>query len=152
MNKLILMVGAPGSGKSTWSSKYLTNNPHTVILSSDKFRAIFGKDENDQSVTGRVFSHIKIETDEYLKKGNDVIIDATNVDKKSRKDWVYLAKKHNAKLIAYIFLMDRDTLVKRNQERGNRGGRNVPPEIIDLLLSRYVPPTKEEGFDEINFV
>jgi predicted kinase len=63
-----------------------------------------------------------------------------------------LAKQHGAILTAYVFVVNRDTLIERNQKRGITGGRNVPVDVIDRMLTNYVEPSKEEGFNQIHFV
>lgn len=152
MTNLVITVGAPGSGKSTWVEKYKTTHADTTFLSSDALRAVFGKDENDQSVSGRVFEHMENEVDRLLCEGKDVCIDATNMHRKARKVWINLAKQHGAILTAYVFVVNRDTLIERNQKRGETGGRNVPVDVIDRMLANYVEPSKEEGFNQIHFV
>ena len=122
------------------------------FLSSDVLRAVFGKDENDQSVSAQVFRHMENEVDRLLSEGKDVCIDATNMHRRARKVWIDLAKKHGAMVTAYVFIVDRDTLIERNQKRGETGGRNVPVDVIDRMLTNYVEPTKEDGFQQIHFV
>jgi len=152
MNNMVITVGAPGSGKSTWIEKYKTTHPYMNFLSSDVLRAVFGKDENDQSVSAQVFRHMENEVDRLLSEGKDVCIDATNMHRRARKVWIDLAKKHGAMVTAYVFIVDRDTLIERNQKRGETGGRNVPVDVIDRMLTNYVEPTKEDGFQQIHFV
>lgn len=152
MNNIVITVGAPGSGKSTWVEKYKTTHPYMTFLSSDALRAVFGKNENDQSVSAQVFRHMENEADRLLSEGKDVCIDATNMHRKARKPWVDFAKKHGAMLTAYVFIVDRETLIDRNQKRGAAGGRNVPVDVIDRMLSNYVTPSKEEGIFQIHFV
>jgi len=152
MTNLVITVGAPGSGKSTWVENYKLTHPYMTFLSSDFLRGFFGKDENDQSVSGRVFEHMENEVDRLLSEGKDVCIDATNMHRKARKVWINLAKKHDAMIIAYVFVVNRDILIERNQKRGASGGRNVPIDVIDRMLTNYVEPSKEEGIDQIHFV
>ena len=152
MNNIVITVGAPGSGKSTWIEKYKETHPHMTFLSSDQLRGVFGTSENDQSVSAQVFRHMENEVDRLLSEGKDVCIDATNMHRKARKPWVDLRNKHGAMLTAYVFVVDRNTLINRNQKRGAEGGRNVPVDVIDRMISYYVAPTKEEGFGQIHFV
>lgn len=152
MTNLIITVGAPGSGKSTWIEEYKLTHPYVTFLSSDFLRGFFGKDENDQSVSAQVFRHMESEVDRLLSEGKDVCIDATNMHRKARKVWIEYARKHGAMLTAYVFIVDRNTLIERNQKRGAAGGRNVPVDVIDRMLTNYVEPTKEEGFQQIHFV
>jgi protein phosphatase len=152
VNKIIIMVGAPGSGKSTWIEKYKHSHPYVSVLSSDALRAVFGKDENDQSVSGKVFQYMETEADRLVKNGNTVLIDATNMHREARKPWVELAKKYRKIIEAYVFVLGREELIKRNQKRGEDGGRNVPADVIDRMLNNYVAPSHEEGFDRVHFV
>lgn len=152
MNNIVIMVGAPGSGKSTFVEKYKTTHPDMVFLSSDQLRSVFGKNENDQSVSAQVFQHMEREVDRLLFENKDVCIDATNMHRKSRKPWVDLAKKHGARLEAYVFVAGRDILVERNKKRGASGGRDVPADVIDRMLNNYVVPSAEEGIYSVHFV
>ena len=150
--KVIVMIGAPGSGKSTFAKKLCQDNPNFKYLSSDALRAEFGSGEEDQSVTPIVFSTLKRRLDNYLRHNESVIVDATSINAKDRKDYINAAKQYNAKVIAYAFVCDKQTLLERNQKRGAGGGRNVPEFVIDKMLAKYQQPTNQEGFDEVNFV
>lgn len=152
MNKIIVMVGAPGSGKSTFVEKYKSTHPEMEFLSSDALRAVFGKNENDQTVSAQVFRHMENQVDQLLHSNKDVCIDATNMHRKARKPWVDLAKKHGARLEAYVFIVDKDILIARNKKRGAEGGRDVPADVIERMLNNYVAPSKEEGFDAVYFM
>jgi len=158
MNILYLTIGAPVSGKTTFAKELLKNafiNPKSNplhYLSSDELRAQLGKDENDQSVIPQVFDHIKKKVVEYLEIGDSVLIDATNINKKDRKYYIDVAKRNNAKVIGFVCHATKDELIERNIKRGESGGRNVPVWVIEKMLSKYEPPTTDEGFDEIIYV
>lgn len=151
-NKLIVLVGCSGCGKSTFADKYLSENPDTKYLSSDKLRGALGKDENDQTVTHLVFPIIKRNTEEYLKSGKSVLIDATSLNPKERKDYLNIAKKLDVDAIAYVFERSKAQLIANQQKRGEGGGRVVPEFVIDKMLQKYVRPTTAEGFKEIYLV
>lgn len=146
---LMMTVGAPGSGKSTWAKTFAQAKSLTY-LSSDEQRAKFGTSENDQSVTPRVFSYLKDKVGQLLSVGISVMLDATNMSKKDRKDFLEKAKSHNAYTIAAVFEVDKNTLIKRNVERGAKGGRNVPEEVLDRMLNKYQRPDETE-FDKVIF-
>ena len=70
-NTLYITVGLPGSGKSTYAKEFIKGKD-VHYLSSDELRAVYGKGEDDQSVTPMVFGHIKRKVDEFLKDGNKI--------------------------------------------------------------------------------
>jgi len=137
--KIIVMIGAPGSGKTTFAKKMWQENPSFKYLSSDALRA-------------ELFSTLKRRLDHCLRRNESVIVDATSMNAKDRKDYVNAAKQFNARVVAYAFVCDKKTLIERNQKRGAGGGRNVPEFVIDKMLAKYQPPSTQEGFDEIHFV
>ena len=149
--KAYLLVGIPGSGKSTWGQNAAQANPDFVRLCPDEFRAKFGTGEADQSVSGRAFAATKHGMDVALRDGHSVIIDATNMYRKTRKDFLDIAKKYNAETIAVVFEVSRETAIERNKNRGAAGGRNVPEHVIDSMLSKYQVPDNTE-FDEVKFI
>lgn len=142
----ILTVGAPGSGKSTWGEKYAKDNRY-VYLSSDKNRSKLGKGEDDQEVSAAAFALLKKEMGENLDRGLNVVVDATFMSKKSRKDFVNVARSRGATLIAAVFEVPRNDLIARNKKRGAKGGRDVPVWVIDRMLTNYETPTLSEFND-----
>jgi len=150
-NTLYITVGLPGSGKSTYVKNFIKDKD-VEYLSSDELRAIYGKDETDQSVTSIVFGHIKRKVDESLKDGKNVLVDATSVNRKERSDYINTAKKYGAKVVAIVFKMDRQGLIDRNKKRGEQGGREVPTFVIDKMLAKYEDPSYDEGIDVIIYV
>ena len=151
MNTLYITVGLPGSGKSTYVKNFIKDKD-IEYLSSDSLRAVYGKDETDQSVTSIVFGHIKRKVDELLKDGKNVLVDATSVNRKERSDYINTAKKYGAKVVAIVFKMDRQGLIDRNKKRGEQGGREVPTFVIDKMLAKYEEPSYIEGIDVIIYV
>jgi predicted kinase len=150
--KVYILCGAPGSGKSTWGKNMVEVNPEIVRLCPDDFRAKFGTGEADQTVSAQAFSATKSGMKETLFHGKSVLIDATNMYRKTRKDFIDIAKEFDATIIAVVFEADKQTLLSRNQKRGEEGGRNVPEWVIDNMLSKYQTPSRSEGFNEIKFI
>jgi predicted kinase len=148
MLKVFILCGCPGSGKTTWREKFCLENPMYFCLCPDEYRKILGKDSSDQSVSALAFLSVKQDMRKKLENNKSVIIDATNMYRKTRKQFLDIAKKYNAETIAVVFEVDRETLIKRNQKRGADGGRNVPVEIIDKMLSKYERPEIGE-FDDV---
>ena len=150
-NTLYITVGLPGSGKSTYAKEFIKGK-EIEYLSSDSLRAVYGKDETDQSVTSIVFGHIKRKVDEFLKDGKNVMVDATSVNRKERSDYINTAKKYGAKVVVIVFKMDRQGLIDRNKKRGEQGGRVVPDWVIDKMLAKFEEPSYSEGIDVMIYV
>ena len=151
MNTLYITVGLPGSGKSTYVKNFIKDK-EIEYLSSDSLRAVYGKSEEDQTVTPLVFGHIKRKVDEFLKDGKNVLVDATSVNRKERSDYIKTAKKYGAKVVAIVFKMDRQGLIDRNKKRGEQGGRVVPDWVIDKMLNKFEEPSYDEGIDVMIYV
>ena len=150
-NTLYITVGLPGSGKSTYVKNFIKDK-EIEYLSSDSLRAVYGKSEEDQTVTPLVFGHIKRKVDEFLKDGKNVLVDATSVNRKERSDYINTAKKYGAKVVAIVFKMDRQGLIERNKKRGDQGGRVVPDWVIDKMLNKFEEPSYDEGIDVMIYV
>lgn len=150
-NTLYIVVGLPGSGKSTYATNFIKDKD-IEYLSSDELRAKFGSGETDQTCTNQVFGHIKRMVDEFLKDGKNVLVDATNVNRKERSDYINTAKKYGTKVVVIVFKMDRQGLIDRNKKRGEQGGRVVPTFVIDKMLAKYEEASYSEGIDVIIYV
>jgi predicted kinase len=150
-NTLYITVGLPGSGKSTYAKEFIKGK-EIEYLSSDSLRAVYGKSEEDQTVTPLVFGHIKRKVDEFLKDGKNVLVDATSVNRKERSDYINTAKKYGAKVVVIVFKMDRQGLIDRNKKRGEQGGRVVPDWVIDKMLAKFEEPSYSEGIDVMIYV
>ncbi len=145
-----ILVGAPGSGKSTFGRALVTQDPRfTRVCPDDCRRAICG-DSNNQAVSYPAFCMAKSQMRTALAAGKCVVFDATNMHRKGRKDFIKLARENGAKVVAQVFECDKATLLARNAKRGLEGGRNVSEKVIDDMLGRYQRPDKTE-FDEIVF-
>ena len=148
---VMLLIGAPGSGKTTWGKHYVNLHSNFVRVCPDEFRAIYGTGENDQTVSGISFSATKSAMENALDAKKSVIVDATNMYPKTRKDFINIAKKKGATTYAIVFEATKDVLLERNKNRGLSGGRNVPENIIDNMLKKYQRPTIGE-FDIVEFI
>lgn len=144
MNTVFLMVGIPGSGKSTLAEQIAKKN-HAQIFSSDKIRAEFG-DENDQTKNWLVFKTLYNRARKALDEDKDIIIDATNVDKKTRKNVFKQFEGYSFKKVAIV----KEVSIEVAKERNSKRERKVPDEVIEKFYKKFDEPTLEE-FDEIIF-
>lgn len=144
---LFVMVGISGSGKSTYSNKLKTDFS-AELVETDAIRVELIGDAQDQTQNGRVFSVAKDRVAKYLAEGKNVIIDATSLSIKDRKDWVDIGKANSALINAYFV----DTPVNVAKQRNSSRLRQVPEWVIDKQASKLHAPTRSEGFDAVSVV
>ena len=142
--RLIVLVGVPGSGKSTYAMNKYNNEPNIVWLSSDAFREKLYGDVNCQDNPGKVFAAMQEEAVAALEKGFDVIYDATNVTRKARAGILNVVPKYVQKCCVVIWA-PIDICIERDKVRN----RTVGKEVIDKMLKRFEAPFYDEGFDSI---
>jgi predicted kinase len=145
--KLILTVGPPGCGKTTYANEYIKSNPNTIHLSSDSIRAELYGDESIQGNPAEVFSLMQKRAIEALNNGRDVIYDATNITRRDRASIINLCPKF-VKIECHIIWTPIETCIERDAARE----RTVGKEVIDKMLKRFQAPFYDEGIDEIVIV
>ena len=147
MNKptLYVMVGLPGSGKTTWAKKNLKN---AVYISRDEIRYSLLKDSEDYfSKETEVYSTFINKIKENLLKGKNVIADATHINRASRRKLINSIRGVPAYLEAIWIDVPLERALKQNE---NRPGRAlVPQHAITSMKTRFENPKKIEGFKEI---
>ncbi|WP_212004388.1 polynucleotide kinase-phosphatase [Chitinophaga sp. HK235] len=143
---LVLLVGPSGSGKSTFARKYFKA---TEIISSDVCRGLVSDDENNQAVSADAFELARFMAAKRLKHGLLTVIDATNVQPESRKDWIKLAREYHVLPVAIVLNMPHEVCQARNETRPDRNfGKHVIPQQISQL-KRDLRNLREEGFRQV---
>jgi predicted kinase len=94
---LVVLIGATGSGKSTFAARHFAA---TEVISSDYCRALVSDDETDQSISVDAFELVRAIADKRLKHRRLTVIDATNVRAADRKGWIELARRWHALPVA----------------------------------------------------
>lgn len=146
--KLILLIGVPGCGKTTYAQKYIQNkNPFAVHLSSDNIRKELWGDEAIQGDNNEVFSLMQSRAINALNNWRDVIYDATNMTRKDRSYIISLCPKF-VQIEAHIVWAPIETCIARDAARE----RTVGKEVIDKMLKKFQAPFYDEGIDEIKVI
>lgn len=145
--KLILLVGVPGSGKTTYAKNYISKNYNTIHLLSDKIREELWGNEATQGDNNKVFSLMQSRAIDALNNGQNVIYDATNITRKDRAYIIDICPKF-VKVEAHIIWAPIETCIERDANRG----RTVGKAVIDKMLKKFHPPYYDEGIDEIKLI
>ena len=142
---LIMMVGLPGSGKSTIANRIKQQYENTEIFSSDEYRDKICGDENDQSKNNEIFEALHKDLVAALLLGKNVILDATNITRKDRKKCLDKVKNLAINKIAYFI----DTNFRDCIDWDSKRNRSVGYPVIEKFLRRFEFPQKFEGFDQV---
>lgn len=148
---VILLVGPPLSGKTTWVNN---NFPDTQVISRDEIvMEVFGsRNYNDafRNVNQKdVDKVLRQRISDAANSGKDVIIDMTNISLKRRRSTLSnFGKNYNKVAVIFPTLSDSEYLFRNNQRMINEN-KSISLSIIKDMISSYVPPSLEEGFNEI---
>lgn len=144
---LIVLVGASGSGKSTFAKKFFKE---TEIVSSDVCRGIVSDDENDQTATVEAFELLRFIAAKRLSLGRLTVIDATNVQADSRKPLLHLAREYHCLPVVIVLDMPEKLCQQRNKERPDRNFGSYVVRQQRQQLRRSLRSFKREGFRYIH--
>lgn len=150
MAKLIILVGLPGAGKSTYADKLTAVARVTKYVSSDKIREELYGDACIQGDPAKVFRIMQKRVTEYLKKDFDVVYDATNVTRKNRRSIIEQVK-HIVEpdgIECHIVWAPYNECVARDKLRK----RSVGEEVIRKFIYRWQSPYYDEGINKIKLV
>ncbi len=141
---VVLAIGLPGSGKSTWFKR------HNILpLSSDMVRILLFDDVTEQRYQDLVFSTLRsMLRARLLAKRPWNYVDATNLSPHERRSWVKLAQDFGYEAQAVFFDVPPEVCIERNRRRE----RNVPEDVMLRMASKLRPPKFEEGFAKITVV
>ena len=148
MNKIIMLIGAAASGKSTAAPKIAAEN-NAVILSTDKMRAeLYGAEHiqgNWQDIEALLYKRIK----NAIKQNKNIILDSTHFKKEYRAKIIKNFVKYS-KFSAYYFNYPFSVIYDRNKKRARRVPFNVLAAMYKEL--KTAPPILSEGFKSIKKV
>jgi len=143
---LIVLVGASGSGKSTFAARHFKP---TEIISSDHCRGLVSDDETDQSASADAFALVGAIAEIRLKRRLLTVIDATNVRSADRKAWIELARRWHALPVAIVIDPGIDICVARNKSRQDRPFGAQVIQRMTSEIRRGLGGLQREGFRQV---
>jgi predicted kinase len=141
---VILAVGLPGSGKSSWFKRH-----NITPLSSDMLRSLLFDDPAEQRFQDLIFSNLRSMLKARLIAHRPLnYVDATNLTPQERQNWIKLGKDFGYEVQAVFFDVPLEVCIERHQRRD----RLVPEDVMRKMSAKLKPPTFEEGFAKITVV
>lgn len=151
MTTLYVLVGVPGSGKTTWIGHQSFDWDKTVIVSTDNYVEQYAR-ANSKTYTEVFQEYMPTALEkmtqavvEAFQNNKIVVWDQTSTSVSTRAKKLRMAPKHYTK-VAVVF----QTPVKEVHDKFlDRPGKEIPTEVIQDMINKFVYPTLEEGFDKI---
>ena len=141
---VVLAIGLPGSGKSSWFKRH-----NVVPLSSDMVRSLLFDDVREQRFQDLVFSNLRsMLKARLIAKRPMNYVDATNLTPQERQHWIKLAKDYNYEVHAVFFDVPLEVCIERHQRRD----RVIPEDIMRRMAAKFKAPSFAEGFAKITVV
>lgn len=138
---VVLTIGLPGSGKTTWFKRR-----GVTPLSSDMLRSILFDSITEQRYQGLVFSTLRsLLRARLIAKMPWNYVDATNLSPHERRQWIKMARGFGFEVQAVFFDVPVDLCIQRNAKRE----RQVPEDVMRQMAAKLKPPTFKEGFSKI---
>lgn len=159
-NQLTVLCGPPCVTKSTWVKNNVTDE---IVISRDNliesagtkrgmnykeaYRFLSDNPDIEKSEVSELMNAAIINA---RKNGNDVVIDLTNMSKKSRRRWVNEFPKYNKKCITFVSGFEK--IKECNKKRYELTGKYISDGVVIDMLKRFSLPMYGEGFDELEFI
>src|ERR1035437_10156059 len=141
---VVLAIGLPGSGKTTWFRRR-----GVTPLSSDLLRNILFDDVEEQRYQGLVFSTLRsLLRARLIARMPLNYVDATNLSIHERRQWIKMAQSFGYEVQAVFFDVPLEVCLDRNRQRE----RAVSEDVMRKMAEKLKPPVFEEGLVKITVV
>jgi predicted kinase len=150
---LVLLIGLPGSGKSSLALRLQQEQPGCRVISTDQIRAELFGDESIQGNWSAIWQQIQLQFQQavgQMRTGQTTlaIYDATNTRRRNRRQVIALARATGFTQIWAVWLhLPLEVCLSRNQQRL----RQVPEPVMQRMARQLWsgPPRLREGIDRL---
>ncbi|WP_331760775.1 ATP-binding protein [Streptomyces sp. NBC_01238] len=145
-DSLVCLIGAAGSGKSTWASTW----PDTQVLELDRFRALVSDDAGCQEATDDAVFALQAVLEARLARRKMTVVDATNCEKSVRTNLIATARRHGVPTVALLVPTPASVCIERQE--GRPANRRVPEPVVLAQHAAMVAAFSGlpgEGFDHV---
>jgi predicted kinase len=151
--EFIMLCGIPTSGKSTFVESLLTQPywENVIVLSTDNYIQQIaeerGKTYNDvyQDTIKEATENLRRQMKTAIKNGRDIILDQTNLTRKSRKNKISKLPNTYHRKVVYFEISLEEALVRNK----HREGKFIPESVLKQMYYSYEIPNTTEDFEMI---
>lgn len=137
----IVLLGLPGSGKSTFASKFIApHNQNIKTFSTDDVSYMFTKDKSKYYKGASELNITSLKS--YLRSGQNFIYDTTGSNDINVFEVTRDAHKYGYKIMFILILIDIETAKSQNKKRGMTGGHTADDDYIDYVYSNQLQTTR----------
>ena len=148
---VIILIGPPLSGKSTWIRE---NFPNTDVISRDEILMdVYGSrnyTEAFKNVNQKRVDKVLHDTFvKYNEEKRNVIVDMTHMGSKRRKMNLNYFTDDYYKIGVIFPILSDEEYQRRNLKRNQEENKDIPQSVIKSMISSYQPIREDEGFDKV---
>ena len=143
---LVVLIGTSGSGKSTLARRHFLA---TEIVSSDACRGLVADDPRARDADADAFRLVHHLVATRLRRGRTTVVDATNVQRRSRRTLLAIAGRYSRPAIAVVLDLPSAVCEQRDRDRGDDA---VGADVVRAqrrLLDRGLATLDTEGFAQV---
>lgn len=164
--RVLFLIGLPASGKSSFRDILYANamdngvaDQYVIVSSDDELEriAISASPTMTYNEAFQNKKHVDLAMFRANTAFNDaldaekfIVLDRTNMSRKSRASYIELAKRHRYECDALVFARPMTNAAHNEWNRRlDRPRKTIPNSTLQQMFQSYQEPTVEEGFTNI---